>query len=265
MSTNVNPCCAIAFKYVDRPIITGPDCVPPNNLHTGQMWFNPCTCTYYFKCGDETELNSCEGYTPLNFKPGAGIQYSGDCENGHFISVKIEQGGGLGFNANGELKIIQQYIPPLKYTAKLEWLASEATSADRFVDDTLFAGTASIGITNNRSYPITLWEQAEFTEVAIKGNNDTTGISRCGARIERSEDGGVTWGNNCITNINPWVEAPRTQTEIGGGYGTRFRVVQPGQSYTIYYRVRRYIQIIQTPDAQPEVWFAAVLATLVEI
>lgn len=102
-----NPCCDITFTCVQCPIITGPDCVPPNNMMPGQLWYNPCTCTYYFECGNGfDEENNCETLTPLNFKPGAGIQYSGDCENGHFISVKIEPDVGLGFTADGELTIV---------------------------------------------------------------------------------------------------------------------------------------------------------------
>ena len=101
-----NPCCDITFTCVQCPIITGPDCVPPNNMMPGQLWYNPCTCTYYFECGNGfDEDNNCETLTPLNFKPGAGIQYSGDCENGHFISVKIEPEVGLGFTGYGELTI----------------------------------------------------------------------------------------------------------------------------------------------------------------
>lgn len=102
-----NPCCDITFTCVQCPIITGPDCVPPNNMMPGQLWYNPCTCTYYFECGEGfDEDNNCESLTPLNFKPGAGIQYSGDCENGHFISVKIEPGIGLGFTGTGQLTIV---------------------------------------------------------------------------------------------------------------------------------------------------------------
>lgn len=102
-----NPCCDITFTCVQCPIITGPDCVPPNNMMPGQLWYNPCTCTYYFECANGYEEdNNCETLTPLNFKPGAGIQYSGDCANGHFISVKIEPDVGLGFTANGELTIV---------------------------------------------------------------------------------------------------------------------------------------------------------------
>lgn len=101
-----NPCCDIHFTCVNCPIITGPDCVPPNNLLPGQLWYNPCTCTFYFACPQlDDEANSCETFTPLNYKPGAGIAMSGDCENGHFISVRIEPGMGLGFTELGELTI----------------------------------------------------------------------------------------------------------------------------------------------------------------
>jgi hypothetical protein len=101
-----NPCCDIHFTCVNCPIITGPDCVPPNNLLPGQLWYNPCTCTYYFDCPQlDDETNSCETLTPLNYKPGAGISMAGDCENGHFISVKIEPQTGLGFTGLGELTI----------------------------------------------------------------------------------------------------------------------------------------------------------------
>lgn len=101
-----NPCCDIHFTCVNCPIITGPDCVPPNNLLPGQLWYNPCTCTFYFDCPQlEDEANSCETLTPLNYKPGAGIAMSGDCENGHFISVRIEPNVGLGFTGEGELTI----------------------------------------------------------------------------------------------------------------------------------------------------------------
>lgn len=265
MATTTFPCCQLTFKCVECPIITGADCVPPNNLMTGQMWFNPCTCTYYFQCGDETDINSCGGYTPLNFKPGAGIQYSGDCVLGHFISVKIEQGGGLGFNENGELKIVQQYVPPQKLKAKLEWIASEPTNANRFVNGTQFVGSPGIGITNTRNYPIVILEEAEFTEVAIKGNDFTVGLTRCGAKLERSTNAGATWGINCTAGVNPWIETPRSQTEVGGGYGMRFITLLPGQSHTVNYRITRVIQKLVEPNAQPEVWYAHVLATLIEL
>ena len=99
-------CCDLHFNCVNCPIITGPDCVAPNNLLPGQLWYNPCTCTYYFECsgGFDAEDN-CSTYTPINHKAGAGIAYSGDCENGGYISVKILEGGGLGFDGNGNLLV----------------------------------------------------------------------------------------------------------------------------------------------------------------
>lgn len=99
-------CCDLHFNCVNCPIITGPDCVAPNNLLPGQLWYNPCTCTYYFECsgGFDAEDN-CSTYTPINHKAGAGIAYSGDCENGSYISVKILEGGGLGFDGNGNLLV----------------------------------------------------------------------------------------------------------------------------------------------------------------
>ena len=105
MATNFS-CCDLHFNCLDCPIITGPDCVPPNNLLPGQMWYNPCTCTYYFECSaGSDDANSCEGYTPVNYKAGAGIIYSGDCENGSYVSVKILVGGGLAFDGNGNLLV----------------------------------------------------------------------------------------------------------------------------------------------------------------
>lgn len=99
-------CCDLHFNCVNCPIITGPDCVAPNNLLPGQLWYNPCTCTYYFECsgGFDAEDN-CSTFTPINHKAGAGIAYSGDCENGSYISVKILAGGGLGFDGTGNLLI----------------------------------------------------------------------------------------------------------------------------------------------------------------
>lgn len=99
-------CCDLHFNCVSCPIITGPDCVAPNNLLPGQMWYNPCTCTYYFECsgGFDVEAN-CSTYTAVNHKAGAGIAYSGDCENGSYISVKILANGGLAFDGNGNLLV----------------------------------------------------------------------------------------------------------------------------------------------------------------
>ena len=99
-------CCDLHFNCLDCPILTGPDCIPPNNLLPGQMWFNPCTCTYYFECtlGFDEEDN-CATFTPVNHKPGSGIAYSGNCEIGSYISVRILEDGGLAFDENGNLLV----------------------------------------------------------------------------------------------------------------------------------------------------------------
>lgn len=105
MATNFS-CCDLYFNCLDCPIITGPDCIAPNNLLPGQMWYNPCTCTYYFSCsGGFDEEDNCETYTPVNHKAGAGISYSGNCEEGSYISVKILPNGGLAFEGDGSIRV----------------------------------------------------------------------------------------------------------------------------------------------------------------
>jgi hypothetical protein len=106
MATTFNPCCDLHFTCLDCPIITGPDCQPPNNLLPGQLWYNPCTCTYYFKCATGfDDSNTCQELTPMNYREGAGIVLAGDCDNGHYISIKITPDVGLGFTVDGELTV----------------------------------------------------------------------------------------------------------------------------------------------------------------
>lgn len=101
-----NSCCTLHYKCVDCPIITGPDCVCPNNLLPGQLWYNPCTCTFYFDNPNcpETGSECCE-YEALNHKAGAGILYSGDCETGSYISVHIDPDAGFEFTEDGALTL----------------------------------------------------------------------------------------------------------------------------------------------------------------
>jgi hypothetical protein len=101
-----NYCCSMHFKCVDCPIITSADCMAPGNLMPGQLYYNPCNCTYYFDAaGCEESGDECCGYQALNHKAGAGILYSGDCELGSYISVHIDQDAGFEFTEDGALTI----------------------------------------------------------------------------------------------------------------------------------------------------------------
>lgn len=101
-----NYCCSMHFKCVDCPIITSADCMAPGNLMPGQLYYNPCNCTFYFDApGCDESGDECCGYQALNHKAGAGILYSGDCETGSYISVHIDQDAGFEFTEDGALTI----------------------------------------------------------------------------------------------------------------------------------------------------------------
>lgn len=124
-------CCDLHFKCVDCPIITGPDCVCPNNLLPGQLWYNPCTCTFYFDNPNcpETGSECCE-YEALNHKAGAGILYSGDCESGSYISVHIDRDAGFEFTEEGALTINCERL--IEHCDLLHW--NDPNLCSRLVD-----------------------------------------------------------------------------------------------------------------------------------
>lgn len=101
-----NYCCSMHFKCVDCPIITSADCMAPGNLMPGQLYYNPCSCTFYFDAaGCDDSGDECCGYQALNHKAGAGILYSGDCELGSYISVKLDEDSALEFTEDGAITI----------------------------------------------------------------------------------------------------------------------------------------------------------------
>lgn len=242
-------CCDLRFNCLDCPMITGPDCIPPNNLLPGQMWYNPCTCTYYFGCSGGFDVeDNCGGFTPINHRAGAGIAYSGNCEEGSLISVRIQENGGLSFNGNGELLVTPVPVEPepemiLPAVEKISYAVADATNDN--VDESVMVGsTNSITISNPFPYPIRVVEQVHIAEVSLYNNSAYP--ASLGAMLERSADG-VVWYPNSIGIRNPWISVQVGQAEelMGSLYNT-VHTVPANSDLTVHLRCKRVVRSYST-------------------
>jgi hypothetical protein len=255
-------------------------------LLPGQLWYNPCTCTYYFACpGNEEEINNCEDLVPLNYRPGAGIGMSGDCETGHFLSVRIEPNTGLAFTGLGELTIdcasLVQHcdlwsrtnltfsptdfittcspigncvvtlnparVPTaLPAVEKISYAVADGTNVN--IDESVMVGSVnSISLVNPFPYPIKVVEQVHLAEVNLFNNSAYP--ASLGALLERSADG-VVWYPNSIGIRNPWISVQVGQAEeiMGSLYNT-VHTVPANSTLTVHIRCKRIVRSYSTaPD-----------------